>query len=158
MVKVEELASVIKGYNRDGNVYIKVGDTVYPINTVYEAPDGTYIKLIADTSQSRNDSPRNLSRKVCISLKTLYESGHENLKNGGYIRHTEEEGSEYYDLCADTGAIIDTVLLSDGEEVSVLKETDENVYVEVSETIEESTEAHYHVMFSLEEFSIATFR
>lgn len=53
MVKVHELASVVKRYNPGGTVYIKVGDTVYPINAVYEAPDGTYIKLIADTSQSR---------------------------------------------------------------------------------------------------------
>lgn len=164
MVKVDELANVVKGNNRDSNVYIKVGDTVYPINTIYEAPDGTYIKLIADTSRSRYEpeeiesNPKNMQgEKVCISLKTLYESGHKNLKSGGHIRYTEEDGTEYYDLCADTGTT-DVLFLCDGEEVTILSKTEKSVLVEVSEAFVKNPETHYKIVFSAEEFNIAAFR
>ena len=59
MMNVKELKKVIATKYSDTNVYVQVGDTVYPVRADKVMTDvgGTHIRLIADTSQSRLEDP-----------------------------------------------------------------------------------------------------
>lgn len=84
-----------------------------------------------------------------ISLKELYENGHEYLKYGGIIKHTIEDKKDFYDLHQNC----DEIVLCDGESVEILQECCDFVLVQNS-----NSETDYNIMFSPEEFRIATFR
>ena len=86
--------------------------------------------------------------KTCISLKRLYEKGHQFLANSGTIECTSENGNDIYRLYQDSEA--HTLLLCDGDEVEILQKLSNSVLVE-------NPESFYKVWFSPEEFEIATF-
>lgn len=88
------------------------------------------------------------SKKTCISLKSLYEKGHQFLANSGTIECTSENGNDSYRLYQDSEA--HTLLLCDGDEVEILQELPNSVLVE-------NPESFTKVWFSPEEFEIATF-
>lgn len=90
-----------------------------------------------------------MSKKYAISLKALYDEIGSHLRYGGYIRKTEENGSEYYDLLESNPTYGEArVLLCDGEECTIVSSrADEILLVHDDEKI----------CFSCKEFGIATF-
>lgn len=81
-----------------------------------------------------------------ISLKELYESGHEHLIYGGRIEHITEDGKDFYDLYQDESGIV----LCDGECVNIINKHWSSVIVK-------NTETGCTIWFSPQEFRIATF-
>lgn len=81
-----------------------------------------------------------------ISLKELYESGHEYLTYGGRIEHITEDEKDFYDLYQDESGIV----LCDGECVNIINKHWLSVIVE-------NTETGCTIFFSPQEFRISTF-
>lgn len=86
-------------------------------------------------------------KKVCISLKMLYESGHTELHYGGIIQHTKEDESDYYDLLTSSECALH--VLCDGEQVEVIDEYPDSVVVKCQKN---------KIWFTPEEFAIAAFQ
>lgn len=86
-----------------------------------------------------------MSKKYSISLKALYDEFGSHLRYGGYIRKTEENGSEYYDLLAGS-----KVLLCDGEECTI-------VAARADEILLAHENGNERICLNCKEFGIATF-
>ncbi len=104
------------------------------------------LKHISDSDELDEENCQFEKMSCAISLKELYESGHEFLKYGGRIEHTTEDGKDFYDLYQDEGRLV----LCDGEYVNII-----NKYW--SSVIVKSTETGCTIFFSPKEFRIATF-
>lgn len=53
MIKVKEIRKAVKDLYTDTNVYIEVGDTVYPVKDIHRSVGGDCMVLIAGTTQSK---------------------------------------------------------------------------------------------------------
>jgi len=88
-----------------------------------------------------------IKNETCISLKVLYDSGHQCLVYGGEIRHIVEDDNDFYDLVLNGPE--HKILLCDGEEVKVLQKMAGRVLVEGEDGCK--------ILFTPEEFAMATF-
>ena len=104
------------------------------------------LKHISDSDELDEENCQFKKMSCAISLKELYESGHEHLIYGGRIEHTTEDGKDFYDLYQDE----DGLVLCDGECINIINKFRTSVVVENSET-------GCTIWFSPQEFRIATF-
>ena len=87
-------------------------------------------------------------KKVCISVKTLYDEIGEQLTHGS-IKKSGEEGNEYYDLYNNRQ---DIVACMDGEEVYIVYQDDKTV-----ELLNKNGEIDTNFKLTRKEFEIATY-
>lgn len=88
-------------------------------------------------------------KKVCISLKELYENGHEHLANGGYIVKSSGGGKDFYDLYSD-GYDSGILICCDGEECNVVEQV-------VSIVILENVNTGKRIWLQTTEYDLAVF-
>ena len=90
-----------------------------------------------------------MDKKVCLSLKELYNNGFKELKYGGIIvvQYSEENKQEYYDLRRKGTA---DIIACDGEEFELEIKTSGHVILRALET-------NNTVWLSIEEYNIGVF-
>lgn len=104
------------------------------------------LKHISDSNELDEESCQFEKLSCAISLKELYENGHEHLTYGGRIEHTTEDGKDFYNLYQHK----DGLVLCDGEYVNIINKFRTSIVIENSET-------GCTIWFSPQEFRIATF-
>lgn len=52
MLQVKEIRKAIKNLYTDTNVYVQIGDTVYPVKEIHRSVGGDCMVLIADIAKS----------------------------------------------------------------------------------------------------------
>ena len=87
-------------------------------------------------------------KKVCISVKTLYNEIGEQLTHGT-IQKSGEEGNEYYDFYNNNQ---DIIACMDGEEVYIVYQDDKTV-----ELLNKNGEIDMNFKLTREEFEVATY-
>ena len=89
-----------------------------------------------------------MDKKVCLSLKELYNNGKKELKYGGVICHTKENNQDYYDLRVKENST--DIIACDGEEFELEIKTSGKVVLRHLET-------NNTVWLSIEEYNIGVF-
>ena len=88
-----------------------------------------------------------MDKKVCLSLKELYNNGFKELKYGGVIHHTIEGKQEYFDLRR-KGTV--DIIACDGEEFELEIKTSGHIILRALET-------NNTVWLSIEEYNVGVF-
>ena len=88
-----------------------------------------------------------MDKKVCLSLKELYNNGFKELKYGGLIQYSQENNQEYFDLRR-KGTV--DIIACDGEEFELEIKTSGHVILRALET-------NNTVWLSIEEYNIGVF-
>ena len=88
-------------------------------------------------------------KKVCISVKTLYDEIGEQLTHG-LIQKSGEEGKEYFDLYNNNQ---DVIACMDGEEVYIVYQDDKTV-----ELLNKNGEIDMNFKLTRQEYDIAVFQ
>ena len=87
-------------------------------------------------------------KKVCISVKTLYDEIGEQLTHGT-IQKSGEDGNEYFDFYNNNQ---DIIACMDGEEVYIVYQDDKTV-----ELLNKNGEIDMNFKLTREEFEVATY-
>ena len=87
-------------------------------------------------------------KKICISVKTLYDEIGEQLTHG-IIQKSGEDGNEYFDFYNNNQ---DIIACMDGEEVYIVYQDDKTV-----ELLNKNGEIDMNFKLTREEFEVATY-
>lgn len=89
-----------------------------------------------------------MDKKVCLSLKELYNNGFKELKYGGVIQYSQENNQDYYDLRGKKNST--DIVACDGEEFELEIKTSGHVILRALET-------NNTVWLSIEEYNVGVF-
>lgn len=89
-----------------------------------------------------------MDKKVCLSLKELYENGIKKLHYGGEIFHSKDGDNDYYDLRKKRND--SDIVVCDGEECELEIKTSGHVILR-------SIETNNTVWLSIEEYNVGVF-